>query len=64
MVNVCLTFFIFNLKKKEVIYLREREGAGAGKRAEGEGEAGSPLSREPEAGLDFKTPGSRPEPKT
>ena len=26
--------------------------------AEGEGEAGSPLSREPDAGLDPKTPGS------
>ena len=28
-----------------------------------EGEAGSQLSREPDAGLDPTTPGSRPEPK-
>ena len=30
--------------------------------AEAEGEAGSPRSREPDAGLDPRTPGSRPEP--
>ena len=28
-----------------------------------EGEAGCPLSREPDAGLDPRIPGSRPEPK-
>ena len=31
--------------------------------AEGEGEAGSPLSREPDVGLDSRTPGLSPEPK-
>ena len=31
--------------------------------AEGEGQADSPLSREPDAGLDPKTMRSRPEPK-
>ena len=30
---------------------------------EGEGEAGSPLGREPDAGLDPKSPGSQPGPK-
>ena len=30
--------------------------------AEGEGKADSPLSREPDAGLNPRTPGSRPEP--
>jgi len=37
---------------------REREKVG-----EAEGEAGSPLSREPDAGLDPRTLGLRPEPK-
>ena len=37
---------------------REREKARAGGRAEGEREADSPLSREPDAGLDPRTLGS------
>jgi len=39
--------------------LRERAGGGA----EGQGQADSTLSREPDAGLDPRTLGSRPEPK-
>lgn len=40
---------------------RERENEHKwGEGAEGEGEAGSPLSREPDVGLDLKTLGSRP----
>jgi len=35
-----------------------RENAQAGREAEEEGEADSPLSREPNAGLDPRTPGS------
>jgi len=38
-----------------------REGTQAG--GVGEGEAGFPQSREPDAGLDPRTLGSRPEPK-
>jgi len=38
--------------------LTEREGEQAGGAAEGEGEAGSPPSREPDAGLDPRTRGS------
>ena len=34
-----------------------------GREAKGEGEAGSPLSREPDVGLDPRIPGSGPEPK-
>jgi len=41
--------------------LAERERAQA--EETGEGEAVSPLSREPDAGLDPRTLGSRPEPK-
>ena len=40
-----------------------KESTGRGRGAEGEGEAGSPLSREPDVGLDPRTPGSRPGPK-
>ena len=40
-----------------------RGGAQAGGAGEGEGEAGSLLSREPNAGLYPRTPGSRPEPE-
>jgi len=45
--------------------LTEREIARAGTQAGGmgEGEAGFPQSREPDAGLDPRTLGSRPEPK-
>ena len=39
--------------KKDLIYLREREAEGGA--AEGEGEAGSPLCREPDAGLYSRT---------
>ena len=44
------------------IYLRERESVHkqGEQQAEGEGEAGSPLGREPNAGLDPRTPGSWP----
>ena len=45
------------------LFERERESRQAGEAAEGEGEAGSPLSREPDVGLDPTTLGSRPEPK-
>jgi len=38
--------------------MSERERAQAGGAAEGEGEADSPLSREPDMGLDPRTPGS------
>ena len=44
------------------LFICEREsasaGAGEGAEAEGEGEADAPLSREPDAGLDPRTPGS------
>ena len=40
------------------IYFRERERAQAGKVAEREGDTGSPLSREPDTGLDPRIPGS------
>ena len=45
---------------KDFIYLseRERDRAQAGGEAEAEGEAGSPLSKEPDAGLDPRTLGS------
>ena len=53
----------FFLKKKIVfIYLREREHEQR-REAEGEGEAGSPLSREPDRGLQPRTLRSWPEPK-
>jgi len=45
------------------IYLFDRKTAQGGGAAEGEGKAGSPLHREPDVGLDPKTPGPRPEPK-
>uniref|UniRef100_M3Z089 Uncharacterized protein n=1 Tax=Mustela putorius furo TaxID=9669 RepID=M3Z089_MUSPF len=51
--------FFFN---EDFIYLfdreREREQAQVGRAAEGKGEAGSPLSREPEARLDPRILGS------
>ena len=40
------------------MYLTESERAQAGGTAEGEGEAGSPLSREPNMGLNSRTLGS------
>ena len=42
---------------------KERERTQARGAAEAEGEADSPPSRKPDAGLDLRTPGSRPEPK-
>ena len=59
-------FKILFIHLRERMYVnggRERERARAGGGAEGEGEAGFPLSREPDMGLDPRTPGSRPEPK-
>ena len=54
--------FIF---KKDFIYLfvRESEHRQTEWQAEAEGEAGSLLRKEPDVGLDSRTPGSRPEPK-
>ena len=53
---------IHMLKKKDFIYLFDREKECKHKQGElqeeGEGEAGSPLSREPDMGLDPKTRGS------
>ena len=49
------TFFFF---KVLFIYLTQREPKQRERQAEGEGEAGSPLSREPEVGLDPRTLGS------
>jgi len=46
-------FFIFIFLNVLFIHESQREAA-----AEGEGEAGSPLSREPDAGLDPRTLGS------
>ena len=56
---------LFIFLKIVFIYLTERERSRAGGAAEGErvGEAGSPLSREPNVGLDHRTLGSRSEPK-
>ena len=42
---------------------KARDRAGVEIEGQKEGEAGSSLSREPEAGLDPRTPGSGPEPK-
>jgi len=54
--NVFFSFFFF----KDFIYLfiheRQRE-----RETEAEGEAGSPRSREPDAGLNPRTLGSQPE---
>ena len=58
-----LLFFI--LFFQYFIYLLDREGEQGQSEGvtEGEGEAGSPLHRMPNGGLDPRTPGSRPEPK-
>ena len=48
----------------KILFIWEREHAGAEAEAEGEGEADSPLSREPNAGLDPRTLRSWPEPKS
>ena len=55
-----MPFFFFKIL---FIYLRESERAQAGGPAEGEGEAGSPPSREPDVGLDPRTPRSPPQVK-
>ena len=47
----------------KTLFIYLRESIQAVEMAEGEGEAGSLLSREPDAGLDPRTLGSRPEPK-
>ena len=52
--------FYFFLK---ILFITERENKPGVQQAEGEGEAGSPLSREPDTGLDPRTLGSWPEPK-
>jgi len=51
--------FLFIYFFKDFLYLfdREREYKQAERQAEGEGEAGSPLSREPNAGLNPRTLG-------
>ena len=43
--------------------MRERVRGGGEAEGEGEGEADSPLSREPDAGLEPRTPGLRLKPK-
>ena len=49
-------FFLIFIFKKDFIYLfEEREKTRVGGTAKREGKAGSPLSREPNAGLDPKT---------
>ena len=55
-----MKFFSHFSKKISFIYLREHEQGG---RAEGEGKAHSPLSREPNVGLDPRILRSRPRPK-
>ena len=63
------TFKIYSVSNfyffKDFIYLTERDTAREGTQAggAGEGEEGSPLSRDPNAGLDPRTLGLRPEPK-
>ena len=55
----CIYLFEIEQKRGE----REREHDGGCKGREGEGEAGSPLNREPDAGLNTRTLGSWPKPK-
>ena len=65
-------FFIFFLSlfilRENFIYLLDRGkvqvGGGAEREGERESQAGSRLSREPNAGLDSRTLGSWPEPKS
>ena len=51
LLNISFLFFSFFFSFKDFSYLRERHEQGGGKK-----EANSPLSREPNAGLDPKTP--------
>ena len=63
---MCILFFIFIFKKffKDFIHLFDTERSQVGREAGREvGEADTLLSREPDAGLDLRTLGSRPEPK-
>ena len=54
--DLCPLFIFF----KDFIYLSDREHKQE-QQAEGEEEAGSPLSREPDVGIDPRTLGSPPE---
>ena len=63
-VNICqLSLFFFKVFIYSFDREREKECTEAGEAVEGEGEAGSPLSQEPDVGLNPKTQGSGPEPK-
>ena len=55
-----LTFILFFFR---ILFIYLTEHKQAEWQVEGEGEAGSPISREPDKGLDPRTLGSRPEPK-
>ena len=60
-IPLSLNLLIPTFSKKDLIYLRERETEQvnmSGGRVEGEGEADSLLSREPDIGLNLRTPGS------
>jgi len=61
--SVC--FYFFNFFK--ILFVRERERASKHKQgelqAEGQEEAGSQPSKDPDGGLDPRTPGLRPESK-
>lgn len=54
---------VFSFLSILLIYFREIEQTQAGWKAEAEGKAHSPVNREPDAGLDHRTPGSWPEVK-
>ena len=54
--GVCFAYFFIIYFFKEFIFWREREREQV--QAEGEGEADSPQSREPNVGLDPRTPRS------
>ena len=54
-----LSFSLF----QDFIYLFDTQREHKQEEQQGEGEAGSPLSRDPNEGLDSRTPNSRPEPK-
>jgi len=58
-----LRFYLFVVGESERERARARAHTQAGRGAEGGGEAGFPLSREPDSGLDPRIPGSCPEPK-
>ena len=60
--NIAFCLFLFRIL---FIYLteKEQEKAQAGSEAEVEGEAGFPMSRDADVGLDPRTLRSQPEPK-